>query len=493
VKKHFALAGRGCRAAAVTSFKKYGWTGFFLFFYLTWMKGIKGIKKSLSSPSSMLSKKIPSLSVSFKLSMCTTRVLALISLCSLWLIPSAFGVERFPPPEFESGYVMPQPSLPLPRAQWLEWLDVAVLFVALSLSTWFVLNNRSRRWIAALGIFSLLYFGFYRKGCVCAIGSIQNISLAIFDNGYAVPLTVVAFFFMPIFFAIIFGRTFCAAVCPQGAIQDLVLLKPIKLKPWLEQTLRLIPFIYLAAAVLFAATGSAFIICQWDPFIAFFRRSGSATMLAIGAAFLLIGVFVGRPYCRFLCPYGALLSCFSRFSKWKVTLTRQDCLQCALCDAACPYGAIADPAVSAAKKTGKGRVQSHILFAVCLAILLTLSGWKLAVPFSQINPTVRLAEQIARENITKAQPTEESLAFRQSGRPVAELMDQAGEIYKYFMTSCIFFGTFLGLVFGMKIISLTLSQPRTAFEPDSANCVACGRCYPACPKKLRARSIQIKK
>ncbi|MCL5098356.1 MAG: molybdopterin-dependent oxidoreductase, partial [Candidatus Omnitrophica bacterium] len=36
------------------------------------------------------------------------------------------------------------------------------------------------------------------------------------------------------------------------------------------------------AAVLFAATGSGFIICQYDPFVSFFRRSGSVNMLAIG-------------------------------------------------------------------------------------------------------------------------------------------------------------------------------------------------------------------
>ena len=122
------------------------------------------------------------------------------------------------------------------------------------------------------------------------------------------PLTIVAFFLLPIVFALFFGRSFCGAVCPQGVIQDLVLLKPIKVWPWLEATLRLVPAIYLGAAVLFAATGSAFIICEWDPFMALFRRSGSTTMLGLGAGFLLLGIFVGTPYCRFLCPYGAFLS-----------------------------------------------------------------------------------------------------------------------------------------------------------------------------------------
>ena len=38
----------------------------------------------------------------------------------------------------------------------------------------------------------------------------------------AVPLAVVAFFALPLVFALFFGRTFCAAVCPLGAVQELV-------------------------------------------------------------------------------------------------------------------------------------------------------------------------------------------------------------------------------------------------------------------------------
>ena len=86
-----------------------------------------------------------------------------------------------------------------------------------------------------------------------------------------------------------------------------MLLKPVKVPPWLEQALSVLPYIYLGAGVLFAATGSAFIICQYDPFVPIFRMSGRSLMVLCGAALLLLGVFVGRPYCRFLCPYGALL------------------------------------------------------------------------------------------------------------------------------------------------------------------------------------------
>src|SRR6185369_13478072 len=126
---------------------------------------------------------------------------------------------------------------------------------------------------------------------------------------------------LPLVTALFFGRTFCAAACPHGALQDLILLKAVQVPAWLERGLGVIPFVYLGLAVLFAATGSAFIICQYDPFIPIFRLSGSTTALAIGAGLLATGVFVGRPYCRFLCPYGALLKIAASVSKWRVRIT----------------------------------------------------------------------------------------------------------------------------------------------------------------------------
>ena len=56
------------------------------------------------------------------------------------------------------------------------------------------------------------------------------------------------------------------------------MVRPVKVPGWLEHALGLIPYVYLGAAVLFAATGSAFVICQYDPFVSFFRLGGSQRM-----------------------------------------------------------------------------------------------------------------------------------------------------------------------------------------------------------------------
>jgi Fe-S-cluster-containing hydrogenase component 2 len=399
-----------------------------------------------------------------------------------------FGIERFPPPEFESGYVMPATTTPEPRVTALEYVDAFVLLGTLSLASYFVLKQRKRKPVFLLMLFSLFYFGFYRKGCICAVGSIQDVTLAVCHGGYFVPLTVLMFFLFPLLFALFFGRTFCAAVCPLGAIQDVMLVRPVKLWPVLEHALGLLPFVYLGAAVLFAATGSAFIICQYDPFVGFFRRSGSFHMLVLGAGFLALAIVVGRPYCRFLCPYGAILSVLSRYSKWSVTLSPQDCIGCQLCDVACPYGAIREPPRKDTNTVLQPQWLKKAAFSLLIPALVAGGAWlgrQWTVPLSRVNATVALAERVAAEDAGKLkEPTDASKAFRQTGQTVTQLYAEAWRIRERFAIGATLWGAFVGLVFGIKLVSLCFVRVVDTYEADAAACLACGRCYTYCPKEI---------
>ena len=94
------------------------------------------------------------------------------------------SAQRFPKPEFESGFVQEAHQQALPRSEFMEYFDIFALLAAMSLITWLILKKRSRRGVFWVSLFSIAYFGFYREGCVCSVGSLQNIALALFNPGY---------------------------------------------------------------------------------------------------------------------------------------------------------------------------------------------------------------------------------------------------------------------------------------------------------------------
>jgi polyferredoxin len=266
-----------------------------------------------------------------------------------------FAQYQKDPPDFGGTYRFPTPLHPEPTANWLRFLDVGLLACALGLSAWLVYKRRNRTGVILLSIGSVAYFGFYRKGCICSIGAIQNVVLCLTDSRYVMSFSALAIFFLPLIAALLFGRLFCGGVCPLGAIQDLVVVRPLKVPRKIDKALRWLQFIYLGVAVLFAGwglhltlgswkikLGQRFLICEWDPFIPIFRRSGPMVMVAIGIVFLLAGMFIGRPYCRWLCPYGGILSILSRIAWKNLSITPDKELDCGMCSESCPYGAISE-------------------------------------------------------------------------------------------------------------------------------------------------------
>lgn len=416
---------------------------------------------------------------------------------STFAASSAEDIQRFPPPDFESGYTFPTEQHPTPKAPWEHWIDIALLFAALSLSSYFVIRKRSRKSIFYLGLFSLIYFGFIRQGCICSIGAIQNVSLAMFNANYALTLVAASFFILPLLFTLFFGRVFCAGVCPLGAIQDLMLIKPIRIPNWLHQFLSFVPYLYLGAGVLFAAMGSAFIICEYDPFVGFFRLSGDFVVMMFGFSLLAIGMFVGRPYCLYLCPYSVLLKWFSQFSQWRVTVgpDEYECVQCEGCEHACPFGQITPPTNEEMAHPNPQDTRRVFLYTFLLPVFVVLGAWMMsfAAPlFSRMDYTVQLADQIVLEEAGEIETrSDASQTFWDSGESTASLYTRAAVIQSQYNIGMWILGGFLGLVIAAKLINQSWFRKRIVYEADRGGCVGCGRCYCTCPlEKKRMRMIR---
>ena len=202
---------------------------------------------------------------------------------------------------------------------------------------------------------------------------------------------------------------------------------------------------------------------------------------------MVIGLFVGRPYCRFLCPLGVILRQFSRLSKWRVRITPDTCNQCKLCEDACPCGAIQTPVPTWPAETHAPDKRRLVMLLILLPILIGLGAWmghSLAPLTARTHSTVALAERIwLEENEQMAGTTDASQFFRASGQSIPSLYERAGEIRTRFGKGGWFFGGFLGLVLGGKLILLSLRRPQKDYEADRAGCVSCARCYQYCPKE----------
>lgn len=104
---------------------------------------------------------------------------------------------------------------------------------------------------------------------------------------------------------------YCAWHCPLGSLQELT-GRCVKRKPSIPPTL-LKYLNYLREGILLSLLfmmwiGVGFNLMDYELFSAFLFTSAGSGILVAAGLFLVLSLFVHRPYCRFICPTGALLT-----------------------------------------------------------------------------------------------------------------------------------------------------------------------------------------
>jgi len=143
---------------------------------------------------------------------------------------------------------------------------------------------------------------------------------------------------------LLFGRIYCATLCPLGIYQELltILFKPFYKKRTEKRTLHSV-IGYFSAAILFGTLfGGTVALLRWlDPYSVAGNALSGAVYGIVFIVFLTILVFFKkRFFCTDICPVGAILGLLSRFSLLQIKINSNGCKLCHVCEKVCPTGSI---------------------------------------------------------------------------------------------------------------------------------------------------------
>ena len=189
-------------------------------------------------------------------------------------------------------------------------------------------------------LFSLLLTGFYLGGCPTPVGSWYYL----LTGNRGVMGLVLFLLLVPILLSLFWGRIFCGWMCPIGAAQELISNKRFRVKMPIavDQPLKKLKYLLLAGFSLATLWTGVNYFGHHEPFKTLFNFDGSTLSFVLLALVLAWSIVTERPFCRYICPLGAILAITSRCSRCKVSLDRSTCVHCHLCakSGCCPTGAL---------------------------------------------------------------------------------------------------------------------------------------------------------
>lgn len=191
----------------------------------------------------------------------------------------------------------------------------------------------------------------------CPIGSLQAV---LGSRKYQFSFYIVGFLMVV---GAVFGRFVCGWLCPFGLVQDFLYKIPFfrkrKLLPG-DRYLKYLKYLLLVGFVILLPLFAVDFVGQGSPwFCKWVCPSGTLTagiplvlankplQAAVGWLYawkvlllvllLLLSVWVYRPFCRYLCPLGAIYGLFNPIAFYKIKIDTEKCTSCGACQKACPF------------------------------------------------------------------------------------------------------------------------------------------------------------
>lgn len=152
--------------------------------------------------------------------------------------------------------------------------------------------------------------------------------------------------------SVLLRKAFCGWLCPVGTASEYLwklgrntFRRNWFLPGWLDLGLRSLKYVLLGLFAYAVGTMSATAIAQFlqSPYgivadvkmLNFFRYLGVTAAVVI-AALVVMSIFVQNFWCRYLCPYGALMGLVALVSPVRIRRNAETCIDCAKCAKACP-------------------------------------------------------------------------------------------------------------------------------------------------------------
>ena len=225
-------------------------------------------------------------------------------------------------------------------AWWPAYADHFLSWLAVFTAGLILFLGKKHNLRKPLLLFSLLLTGFYLGGCPTPVGSWYYL----LTGNRGVMGLVLFLLLIPILLSLFWGRIFCGWICPIGAAQELISNKRFRVKMPIavDQPLKKLKYLLLAGFSLATLWTGVNYFGHHEPFKTLFNFDGSTLSFVLLALVLAWSIVTERPFCRYICPLGAILAITSRRSRCKVSPDRSTCVHCHLCakSGCCPIGAL---------------------------------------------------------------------------------------------------------------------------------------------------------